>query len=602
MKDIKPYLHAMGLLCSNRVSHNLPGKLGLVISRCVVLVTLGLASPVAMHAWTETHLTLSRGSAPLGVPVTLTARVTNGNPIFPGLVLFCNAAASHCTDINVLGQAQLTPSGLATLTLRLGIGIHEIKAEFHGTREKRASVSTTKSLTVTRKLTTVTTLHVDGNTFTAFVSTHGLVPASGTVDFLDATDGSSLVASAPLGTGVLRSNWFDSSPVETSAYAGGPVTGDFNNDGIPDIALATSTAEIVLLGKGDGTFGEPITLSVAGGNAGIGDFNSDGILDLAVNSGPSTMTILLGRGDGTFTVASEIEIASQNGLNAVRSADFNDDGIPDLVTVTQAGNAVVLLGKGDGTFDTPLIINLASHSQFQHYSQGVTVGDFNGDGFDDFAATDFTDYVYVELSKGDGTFTLSYRFPVSVLPVGIVAGDFNGDGFLDLAVANPAPLSQYVSILLGKGNGKFTAMPNVGTDFHPNDLSIADFNGDGIPDLVTVNPWDNDSSILIGKGDGTFEAKYNPHTGNEPYSIAIADFNGDGTPDIVAGTVSASKDCHTSFCPSVVGVLLTKIATTTMGTATDVTVPGIGTQEIFASFPGDDEHYASRSKTTPVQP
>jgi hypothetical protein len=476
--------------------------------------------------------------------------------------------------------------------VRLGIGTHEIKAEFHGTREKGASVSTTKTLTVTRKLTTVTTLHVDGNTFTAFVSTHGLVPASGTVDFLDASDNDALVASAPLGTDVLRSNWFDNSSVRFSTFPGAPVAADFNNDGIPDLAVRTSAAEIVLLGKGDGTFGEPITLPVAGGSAAAaGDFNSDGILDLAVDSGPSTMTILLGKGDGTFTVASEIEIPGQNGLTVPRSADFNNDGIPDIVTVTQAGNAVVLLGSGDGTFQKPSIIPLGASSY------GVTTGDFNGDGFDDFAATGLlTDQVYVELSKGDGTFTLASTPTTGSIPVGIIAGDFNRDGILDLAASNA--YNQDVSIFLGKGNGTFTTEPAVGTDVHPNDISIGDFNGDGIPDLATLNSFAHDSSILIGKGDGTFEAKYLPPTGNEAYNIAIADFNGDGTPDIAAG----GGLCNTSFCPTVLGILLTKVATTTMATATDVTVPGTGTQEIFASFPGDDEHYASESKTKPVQP
>jgi hypothetical protein len=499
-------------------------------------------------------------------------------------VLFCNATAAHCTDINVLGQAQLTPSGLATLTVRLRIGTHEIKAEFHGTREKGASVSTTKTLTVTRKLTTVTTLHVDGNTFTVFVSTHGLVPASGTVDFLDASDNDALVASAPLGTDVLRSNWFDSSLVNARSDSRVPATGDFNNDGIPDMAIYTSEGEFVLLGKGDGTFGDPIPLPVAGGLAVARDYNSDGILDIALVNTTDTITVLLGRGDGTFTLTQQIEVHGQS-LGWLDSADFNKDGIPDLVAVSDTGYAAVLLGKGDGTFGTPSIIPFAP----PYHSGGVTTGDFNGDGFDDFAATSWDGHVYVELSKGDGKFTLASAPAVGTIPVGIVAGDFNRDGILDLATSNA--YSQNASILLGKGDGTFTSEPAVGTGVHPNDIGIGDFNGDGIPDLVTVNAYSNDLSILIGKGDGSFSNDYNPSNGYSAYQLAVADFNGDGTSDIT-----------TPGGPSVMNILLTKVATTTMATATDVTVPGTGTQEIFASFPGDDEHYASKSKTTPVQP
>jgi len=83
-------------------------------------------------------------------------------------------------------------------------------------------------------------------------------------------------------------------------------TGDFNEDGIPDLAVAnigTNTVSI-LLGNGDGTF--TLKSSPVVGNSPFaliaGDFNADGHLDLGVsNSGDNTVTILLGAGNGTFT-------------------------------------------------------------------------------------------------------------------------------------------------------------------------------------------------------------------------------------------------------------------------------------------------------------
>ena len=61
-------------------------------------------------------------------------------------------------------------------------------------------------------------------------------------------------------------------------------------------------------------------------------------------------------------------------------------------------------------------------------------------------------------------------------------------------------------------------------------MAVADFNGDGKPDLaVTVTSFaDNTVSVLLGNGDGTFQTHVDYATGSHPTSVAVADFNGDG--------------------------------------------------------------------------
>src|SRR5207245_1738207 len=138
------------------------------------------------------------------------------------------------------------------------------------------------------------------------------------------------------------------------------VVGDFNGDGVPDLAVANEldldlsggTVE-VLLGKDDGTFQAARTVVAARARRTsivVGDFNGDGKPDLAVaNFGSNTVSVLLGNGDGTFQAP--LTVASATGPRSVAVGDFNGDGTLDLAVADWGSNTVsVLLGNGDGTF------------------------------------------------------------------------------------------------------------------------------------------------------------------------------------------------------------------------------------------------------------
>jgi hypothetical protein len=235
--------------------------------------------------------------------------------------------------------------------------------------------------------------------------------------------------------------------------------GDFNGDGVLDLAVVNGgdssgrgRGVSVLLGHGDGTFGPAVTY--AAGNfpqaVAVGDFNGDGVPDLAVaNYGSDTVSVLLGQGDGTFRPATNYFV----GFDPISVAvgDFNGDGILDLAVANQGsspdyadGNVSVLLGQGDGTFRSA-----------RNYTAGigpssVVVGDFNGDGIPDLAVADAGGGASVLLGNGDGTFGAALSYTAGRGPISVAVADFNGDGFPDLAVANN--LSDDVSILLNDGN------------------------------------------------------------------------------------------------------------------------------------------------------
>ena len=136
------------------------------------------------------------------------------------------------------------------------------------------------------------------------------------------------------------------------------VHGDFNNDGIPDIAVdnSGSSGASVFLGRGNGTF-PLVPLQVAGGvyPQGItaGDFNGDGNLDLVLVpisiSISSPFKLLLVNGDGTFQPPQEITIPLSGTVANVIAADLNHDGHPDLLFAATGQSAVlIVLGNGDG--------------------------------------------------------------------------------------------------------------------------------------------------------------------------------------------------------------------------------------------------------------
>ena len=594
-------------------------------------------------------------SSGLASRITLTATVTaSGSPVAVGVVSFCDASAPLCTDIHLLGTAQLNSAGQATYTYYPSVGSHSYRASFGGNATVAASASAIAGWTETGATPTLTAIAQSGAqgnaTLTATVGVAAATGPNGSVSFPDLTNGSTILGSSQLGSvlpaltfgypqasatcaGGMSCAAFPKSPgVIGPMLFGAPISftvADFNHDGIPDLAIAIhwtypdghtcsdATAPAsethdyleIMLGSGNGTFANlPATAETGCMESSIvtGDFNEDGQEDVVtIDQNAGTYTFLPGNGDGTFgtTIPGPAVLYSGSAIRAAGVGDLNGDGHLDVV------GGGVLLGDGTGHFV------YKSPSSVLSQAQAMAIGDFNGDGIPDVA-------IYNEISSpssissaqvslfegvGDGTFsqvstTWSPNYSPSAPPCTycmLLAGDFNLDGNLDLATANN---DGTISVLLGNGLGSFTtatiSTPSSGAI---QGFSLGDFNGDGIDDFAIS--WGSSNSVftvtaLVGDGKGGFLPGMSTQT--VPTSadrMLTADFNQDGRGDLIAMPGPAIFPNQSNYGVPITGAYVT------LNQSAQATLTGVaplpastGMHLVTANYVGDAASAASISE------
>jgi hypothetical protein len=241
---------------------------------------------------------------------------------------------------------------------------------------------------------------------------------------------------------------------------------------------------------------------------------------------------------------------------AVLVADINGDGRPDIVVANDSVSGFVsvlmnttLPGSSSLSFTAPQIFAAGTGPI------SLAAGDFNGDGRPDLAVVNGGDNTVSVLLNTTpfkslaASFAAQQTFAVGHFPDSVQVADFNGDGRPDLVVANKQ--DDMVSVLLDttpfrSGMPSFAAQQTFQVGHAPASVSFGDINDDGRPDLVTADNGDNAVSVLlnttpVGASSASFAPKEFFLVGTNPVAVAVADLDGDGRPDLAVTNASGKS-------------------------------------------------------------
>lgn len=328
------------------------------------------------------------------------------------------------------------------------------------------------------------------------------------------------------------------------------LSGDFNHDGLTDyalvggggwqsipVALSDGNGKFTVTNKFVGNFGNMFG-AASSAKAVAGDFNHDGYTDIALTggSGWASIPVAFNLGGGDFTITNlSVPVFPQ--LAAVSGAqpmvgDYNKDGFADIALLGGAGmNTIpIAFSFGNGQF---LVTNQQASNAFCGVvcsganvpflaslpRAKIVTGDFNVDGYTDFAMTSpfsNTSSIIVALNAGFGNFQIKTSFAGSFPTLAdrdgakLLTGDFNKDGYPDLALVGGVNMGS-IPTAMSTGSGNFQFMdfvvPNFGSWASTDGVRpvVGDYDGDGYSDIALVGGmWWQSIPVARSLGFGIF--------------------------------------------------------------------------------------------------
>jgi hypothetical protein len=364
----------------------------------------------------------------------------------------------------------------------------------------------------------------------------------------------------------LRFISFDNGLPKSGQWRQGFDIADMNRDGHPDIVFppprkATAPLPLIFLGDGKGDWSpwrdaKFPSLEYDYGDVKVGDFNGDGIPDLAFGVHFRGLIVMLGDGKGGFRNGGKGLDFDNDGKafssQALEVVDWTGNGRSDILALAEGPvfmgrglhyphGVALYLNQGNGKWKR------APGENSDIYGRSIVLGDFGGTGHLGFATGtnvgDRRDLVHPwKPGGGWDTTTVNEIRPMSYI-WSVTSADFDGDGRSDLAVAYSSyELSAWrsgIDILYARQGGRWERRPlfvEQGPD-GPVALGLGDIVGDGHKDLVALTAK-GEMLIFLANGKGFFTQERSPPPAFpgacKGAYVELADLDGDGKDEIVA--------------------------------------------------------------------
>lgn len=328
---------------------------------------------------------------------------------------------------------------------------------------------------------------------------------------------------------------------------------DWRNDGILDWFFLPAGSKFVNMYSPvkprftEHTVQAGLDRRLAGNAVAVGDFNNDGLPDVYVVNGRGYNALFQGQPGGRFTdVAEQAGVHLGNDGISAAWGDYDNDGFQDLIIVGMNLPSKLYRNNGNGTFaDSSQILGLDRAGQ---RATSVSWGDVNRDGWLDLLIANYDGANWLLINQNGRRFVEQSKplgLTESYKTESVALVDVDNDGWLDIVTLNT---DGPVRLLKGSAQG-FTDITAV-SGFNPDQnfkkfgmsQSWGDFNGDGYPDLYITRAQDVDALYMnTGRsGQTRFVRKFSDHIDGRygRLAAAIADFKGDGFPDLLIGRSS----------------------------------------------------------------
>lgn len=330
---------------------------------------------------------------------------------------------------------------------------------------------------------------------------------------------------------------------------------DLNGNGHPDIVTGNDLSRdiSVLLSDGAGGYHTAVSYPVSGAGmfsvkVAIGDINGDGIADIVAGGFDAQhLQVFLGDGHGNFPTSQFVSFGGDSEPSGLAVGDIDGNGHIDIVVALQDEHAIhVLRNQGSGNFTVSAQLPVGA------YASAPVLVDLDSDGQLDIVAAVPAQHRLV-VFRGDGSGgwlpPSQHPLPTAVQPNNLAVADFDGDGYLDVISANAngpfggGNLPGSVTVFRGDGQGGLISPVSIQLEGigRADAIVAADFNGDGRPDVATIRPLANSISVLLNNGGGGFFTPFQVSSGALPSALTVADATGNGILDLITANVTGES-------------------------------------------------------------